>query len=348
MKKFSLFLIISFIAISVSAQKLWLSGYYSQSTLEYLENAKSVKTPAVWMGGIPKNDANVVVYGEFQTDSKGKSYFFIEKSHESVALKSGPFERITYNCPIGSEEGKIMTSGKGEEYVSFIPLGEKGNISVTRAAWGIKTCNGNTYNVYYIFDGKITKEGVQQEKKKTTNSPIDKSLDRVQDELKKKSENKSTGSINNTGSSVSKKEAEEALAYHNKARRDVGVGALSWSVELSQYAQEWADYLARNNCTFEHRSTLGKNSKNYGENLFWGNGTVYTSLDASKSWYNEIKDFKNVPLNSSNWRIAGHYTQMVWKNTKEVGMGVARCSNGSYIIVANYNPPGNYLGQKAY
>jgi len=39
---------------------------------------------------------------------------------------------------------------------------------------------------------------------------------------------------------------------------------------------------------------------------------------------------------------------MFWRNTKKVGWGVAKCKNGSYIIVANYDPPGNYMGEKAY
>jgi hypothetical protein len=44
----------------------------------------------------------------------------------------------------------------------------------------------------------------------------------------------------------------------------------------------------------------------------------------------------------------GHYTQIIWRNTTEVGCGMATCSNGSEIWVCNYNPPGNYLRQNAY
>jgi hypothetical protein len=98
----------------------------------------------------------------------------------------------------------------------------------------------------------------------------------------------------------------------------------------------------------EHRPRSGEWSQKYGENIFWGSASRYTPRDASISWYNEIKDYTYGPLTSSNWYKTGHYTQMVWKNTTHVGFGVAICSSGAIIIVANYNPPGNYMGQKPY
>jgi hypothetical protein len=39
---------------------------------------------------------------------------------------------------------------------------------------------------------------------------------------------------------------------------------------------------------------------------------------------------------------------MVWKNSKEMGLGIATCPTGEVIIVANYNPAGNYVGQYPY
>lgn len=38
---------------------------------------------------------------------------------------------------------------------------------------------------------------------------------------------------------------------------------------------------------------------------------------------------------------------MIWKESKELGMGFARSKNGRTIIVANYHPRGNYIGQFA-
>ncbi|MDP2387371.1 MAG: CAP family protein [Bacteroidota bacterium] len=154
--------------------------------------------------------------------------------------------------------------------------------------------------------------------------------------------------VEKTGSKVSVKEAQEALDFHNKARQELGIEPLQWSHELSKYAQEWADHLANSNCDFDHRPDSGKWAQLYGENIYWGKGGIYTALDASKSWFKEKKSFKNVPLSSSNWSKAGHYSQMIWRKTKHVGMGVAKCKDGSYIIVANYDPAGNMMGEKAY
>ncbi len=151
-----------------------------------------------------------------------------------------------------------------------------------------------------------------------------------------------------TGSKVTKEAALEALDYHNKVRADVKVNALEWSEDLAKFAQEWADHLATEGCNMQHRPHSGEWSQKYGENIFWGMGRDYSALDASKSWYSEIKDYTYGKLNGSNWYKTGHYTQMVWKNTTHVGIGIAICSDGAIIIVANYDPPGNYMGEAPY
>jgi pathogenesis-related protein 1 len=151
----------------------------------------------------------------------------------------------------------------------------------------------------------------------------------------------------NTGSKVTQAAAQEALDFHNKVRNDVGTKPLQWSAELATYAQNWADSLAMRDCAFEHRPHYpGK--RNYGENIFWGSADSYTVLNASKSWYSEIEKYVYGALNASNWYGTGHYTQMVWYNTKSVGIGATVCSSGAILIVANYDPPGNYMGEKPY
>jgi uncharacterized protein YkwD len=152
-----------------------------------------------------------------------------------------------------------------------------------------------------------------------------------------------------TGSKMDRIEAQDALDFHNKVRKDVSAPALEWSVELATYAQEWAEYLsAKNNCQMAHRKSLGKNSKNTGENIFWGSASSFSAKDASESWYSEIQDYVYRAVSVANYHKTGHYTQMVWKNTKQVGIGVSICKDGGIIIVANYFPPGNYIGEKPY
>jgi len=151
-----------------------------------------------------------------------------------------------------------------------------------------------------------------------------------------------------TGSKVTREEAQIALDFHNKVRTDVGVTTLTWSTDLAKFAQEWADHLASQGCDMQHRPRNGEWTQKYGENIFWGKGRDYSALDASKGWYSEIEHYTYGVLNSSNWSKTGHYTQMVWKSTTQVGIAVAKCSDGAIIIVANYNPGGNYMGESPY
>jgi pathogenesis-related protein 1 len=151
-----------------------------------------------------------------------------------------------------------------------------------------------------------------------------------------------------TGSKVNQKDGQAALEFHNQARKDVKTPPLEWSVELAKYAQAWADNLAKNNCAFEHRPHSGAFKQIHGENIFWGSASSYTALNATENWYSEIKDFKPGPLKSEGFSKVGHYTQMVWKTTTHVGIGQAVCKGGEILIVANYSPAGNYMGQSPY
>jgi len=143
--------------------------------------------------------------------------------------------------------------------------------------------------------------------------------------------------ITQTGSRVTAEEAKAFMDHHNMSRNELGVSDMSWSAELAAVAQKYAEKLAASDCELEHSQ-----GNSYGENLFWGMGRVYTALDGSKSWYEEKAD---TPYDN---RTYNHYTQMIWANTTQVGAGVAKCPDGSYIVVANYNPPGNYTGQYPY
>lgn len=60
-------------------------------------------------------------------------------------------------------------------------------------------------------------------------------------------------------------------------------------------------------------------------------------------WYNEIEkyDYSNPRFVSGT----GHFTQVVWKNSKQVGFGFAQAKDGSFYAVGNYFPAGNYQGQ---
>lgn len=128
------------------------------------------------------------------------------------------------------------------------------------------------------------------------------------------------------------------LAAHNRVRADVNVAALRWSDELAAVAQAWADTLARRNCSLEHSSGA------YGENLFAASAGG-SGPDAVASWAEEKQDYDH---GRSRCRgVCGHYTQVVWARSTHVGCASATC--GSAIVwVCNYDPPGNFIGEKPY
>lgn len=147
---------------------------------------------------------------------------------------------------------------------------------------------------------------------------------------------------------------------HNKIRREVGAPGLVWSNELARYAQEWADYLAnQRGCTMQHRSATGSTQLKYGENLYWASGIRWTDgrqeiqqVSPAKvvlSWAEEAEYYNYAANSCQKGKVCGHYTQVVWKESKFLGCGQAVCSRDkSQVWVCNYNPPGNIVGYRPY
>lgn len=137
-------------------------------------------------------------------------------------------------------------------------------------------------------------------------------------------------------------DARDFLRIHNEERARVGVRPLRWSAKLAKYAQQWAEHLASTG-QFEHRDP---SQAKYGENLFRGaNG--YSPLDAVRLWLDERSHYRGGSVPRRDLKTVGHYTQMVWRETTEVGYGVAYGPDG-LIVVANYSPGGNQVGRKPY
>ena len=134
-----------------------------------------------------------------------------------------------------------------------------------------------------------------------------------------------------------------ALQIHNEAREELGLEALIWSEELAMEAEIYAKKLAKTN-RFEHCKVTP-----HGENLYWYSAThVFPFAEASQVWYDEISEYKYRKCCGPKFSKTGHYTQMIWHKTTEVGIGVAVSAKGATYVVARYNPPGNYTGQFPY
>lgn len=135
------------------------------------------------------------------------------------------------------------------------------------------------------------------------------------------------------------------LAEHNRARDDAGVPRLKWSVKLAREAEDWAGQLAREGW-MRHASDSEANGA--GENLWMGSAGYYAPEAMVGSFVEERRHYRRgaFPRVSSTgrWEDVGHYTQVVWRDTREVGCAVAR--NGSDdFLVCRYWPAGNWMGE---
>lgn len=153
------------------------------------------------------------------------------------------------------------------------------------------------------------------------------------------------------------------LQEHNTLRAAVGTPELRWSDALARQASSWADELKKTGCVMKHsRAHLG-------ENIYWASAWKTTTRNKSKNtlqttltlqpiteahvisswaveqpWYSQASNTCNAPPGKS----CGHYTQIVWGSTKEVGCAKVICDDKSQIWVCNYSPAGNVVGQRPY
>jgi uncharacterized protein YkwD len=131
----------------------------------------------------------------------------------------------------------------------------------------------------------------------------------------------------------------DMLAAHNAVRGRAGVPRLVWSGRLAIAAEYWADTLVKSN-KFEHNPKTP-----YGENLFEIVGASASPAEIVSEWASEEKNYNHATNSCS--RVCGHYTQIVWRDTRELGCAVARRGHLE-ICVCEYDPPGNIVGQRPY
>ncbi|MGA1133878.1 MAG: DM9 repeat-containing protein [Prochlorotrichaceae cyanobacterium] len=137
---------------------------------------------------------------------------------------------------------------------------------------------------------------------------------------------------------------DEIVGAHNQWRQSVGSPPLRWSNQLAGVAQNWANRLASEGAMYH-------SSSGYGENLFSISGRRASGQEAVDAWGSEIQYFQNGVFpnvsTTGNWADVGHYTQMVWHSTTQVGCGVAGSARFE-VWVCNYDPPGNVMGRSPF
>ncbi len=134
-------------------------------------------------------------------------------------------------------------------------------------------------------------------------------------------------------------------AAHNRVRASLRIGHLTWSPELASFAQAWADTLARQKCRLKHRPATGADAQKYGEKIFSMTGDTPTADDVVASWAAEAQGYDARTGRCKG--VCGHYTQVVWRDSQRLGCGMAACGD-TEVWVCNYDPRGNYQGQRPY
>lgn len=144
------------------------------------------------------------------------------------------------------------------------------------------------------------------------------------------------------------------LEAHNRVRAKHQLTPLKWSDKLAKHSQQWANHLGRGNkCQMYHRHHTA-----FGENLYRSTAIVWTDgrreinpvtiKQVVKAWTDEERWYDYRKNRCQPGQQCGHYTQIVWENTKEVGCAMQVCGDKSQTWVCSYSPPGNYAGVRPY
>ncbi|KAL6845707.1 hypothetical protein ACP4OV_024530 [Aristida adscensionis] len=137
---------------------------------------------------------------------------------------------------------------------------------------------------------------------------------------------------------------DELLSVHNAARQAVGVPPLTWSAQIAGYAKGYARS-RRGDCA-PRRSPLFY----FGENLFVGRGRHWNATALAAAWVDERRwyDHGSNACGAPPGAGCAHYTQVVWRDTRQLGCARIVCDSGDTMLVCDYFPPGNFGTGKPY
>ena len=148
-------------------------------------------------------------------------------------------------------------------------------------------------------------------------------------------------------------EIDDIVRIHNETRHAVGTAPLKWNCDLAKFSQDWANLDTFAHSSNEQREQIIKGGA-AGENLALDSGSTALMSALNKGWIDEKQSWDANKQVCAEGKVCGHYTQMVWKTSTEIGCGIIRNSKklgeefrASYFV-CTYYPSGNVKDEKAH
>jgi hypothetical protein len=123
---------------------------------------------------------------------------------------------------------------------------------------------------------------------------------------------------------------------------------LTWLADAAAVAQTWAD-----RCNYAHNAGRGMRGENIAATAPAGHRT---STDVVGLWASESQSYDYASNTCASGQQCGHYTQIVWRTSTRAGCAHRACATNSPFAsnptwdfwVCDYEPPGNFVGQRPY
>ncbi|KAI2620472.1 PR-1-like protein [Hypoxylon sp. NC1633] len=132
----------------------------------------------------------------------------------------------------------------------------------------------------------------------------------------------------------------------NYYRESYNASSVRWNATLESFASSYLNKSTSRKRDGDDKDDKGKtcnmahSNGPYGENLALGCSTAGSCVDM---WAGEASEYD---YNSPGFgEDTGHFTQLVWRDTTDVGCGAVLCpGNGGWYLACEYWPRGNVIG----